>query len=61
MKRFQGHPFSNNIDRQFGPNPAFALAIIGISVVAFGGVAANAGVFDTLNDLISKYNDNCPF
>ena len=55
LERFSGHPLSNNIDRQFFGIPIQLLFVLVASIVAFGGVAGQVGLFDALDDLISKY------
>ena len=55
LKRFSGHPLSNDIDRQLFGIPIPVLFALALSVVAFGGVAGQAGVFDAISDLISTF------
>ena len=55
LNRFSGHPLSNDIDRQLFGIPIPVLFALAVSVVAFGGVAGQAGLFDAISDLISKF------
>ena len=54
LKRFSSHPLVNNIDRQIFGIPINLLFALALSVVAFGGVAGQAGLFDAISDIISK-------
>ena len=55
MNRFSGHPLSNDIDRQLFGIPIPVLFALVVGAVAFGGVAGQAGLFDAISDLISKF------
>ena len=55
MNRFGGHPLSNDIDRQLLGIPIPVLFALVVGVVAFGGVAGQAGLFDAISDLISNF------
>ena len=54
------HHFHNpygalNVDRQFFGIPAFQLAAVFFALVAFGGVAAQNGVGDIIQDIIGDH------
>ena len=54
LKRFSGHPLANDIDRQLFGIPLPVLFALAVSVVAFGGVAGQAGIFDAISDILGK-------
>ena len=54
LKRFSRHPLVNDIDRQLFGIPLPVLFALAVSVVAFGGVAGQAGIFDAISDILGK-------